>query len=574
MSQTQTKLSAIQKQLEYWRAYGMKNDPFEDDSVEGRYFWGEEREELLRKALQLACCTTRAVVFHGPKGIGKTKFLQALQARLEDDEEIVVVTVPAGHMTTPQQLLDHLGQAFGLQTQHLEPAEIEIRIKECLQESENTPSKLVILVDDADQLPEFTLASLLVMAHYPDNYISVLLFAATDGIGVLRAELQNKEIQQLAIEPFDALTLEAYVRFRLDLVGGDRKFPFTTADIATLLQESGGIPARVDEVARQKLQAALRPRAAQVSAPGETRIPILRFAMPQAKFPRVSLPQIKLPRVALPRIKLPPVKVPQFSLPHSAMPWQPVAAAAGIVVFVGAVWLLSNAGDGQQAKPTTAAVPAEPKREEIVTDSPVRDAIVAVEPAKTAVAPNVATDANKEWIDQALSLAPAAGKPATAKRDTAALAESTAQPSASNTSRVAERASAGIEPKHASEPLQARLEPIKVDRKYQRKAPATLPVDERYLLTLPKDSYTLQLLGSSSKKGIRDFVEDNDVIEIQVFEHELEGRPWFVAVTGNYETVEQARVGLAELPPALRELKPWPRQFGSVHDDIIRYRRR
>ncbi|MGI9288048.1 MAG: AAA family ATPase [Pseudomonadales bacterium] len=552
----------------------MKNDPFEDDNVDGRYFWGEEREELLRKALQLACCTTRAVVFYGPKGIGKTKFLQALQARLEDDEEIVVVTVPAGHMTTPQQLLAHLGRAFDFQTQHLEPAEIEIRIKEYLQESENTPSKLVILVDDADQLPEFTLASLLVMAHYPDNYISVLLFAATDGIGVLRAELQNKEMQQFAIEPFDALTLEAYLRFRLDLVGGDRKFPFTVADLATLLKESGGIPARVDELARQKLQAALRPEAAHAPLSGETRVSIPRFAMPQLKLPRVALPKVKLPRVALPRIELPPVKMPQFSLPHSAMPWQPVAAAAGVVVFVGAVWLLSNAGDGQQAKPTTAAVPAEPKREKIVADSPARDAIVAAEAAKTAVAPNVAADANKEWIDQALSLAPAAGKPTTVTRDIAALEESSARPLASKASQIAEHASAAIATNRTSEPLQARLEPIEVNRKYQRKAPAKLPVDERYLLTLPKDSYTLQLLGSSSKKGIRDFVKDNNVIEIQVFEHELEGRPWFVAVTGNYETVEQARDGLAELPPALRELKPWPRQFGSVHDDIIRYRRR
>ncbi len=606
MAQTQTKLSAIQKQLEYWRAFGMKNDPFDDDSIEGRYFWGEEREELLRKALQLACCATRAVVFYGPKGIGKTKLLQALRARLDDDEQIVVVEVPAGRMTTPQQLFVYLGQAFDLPIKHLEPAEIEVRIKERLQESENTQSKLVILVDDADRLPELTLASLLVMARYPDNYISVLLFAATDGIGMLRAELRNEEIMQLAMEPFDAFTLEAYVRYRLDLVGGDRHFPFTQADLASLLKESRGIPKRIDELARQKLHAVLTPRA---SPSIENRRSLLRIALPKIKLPMPA--EIKWPRITL----------PQIELPRITMPWQPLAAAAGLVLFVGAVWLLTNeSGDGQ-LQPTTAALPAaEPKQQAaaalpnsretpavlsmepakpvarrlkqpqidnenalrpLITEAGEGSAVLAtVEPANIALARKSAAD--QEWIDHALSLSPAAGSGQTVApraAATSAISPSTASPpkaspEASHTIPVERKAAPVTEPKRERESLQARLEPVKVKQKYTRKARGALPVDERYLLKFPKGSYTLQLLGSSSKKGMRDFVKNNNSVEIRVFEHEMEGRPWYVAVTGSYETVEQARDGLAELPVGLRSLKPWPRQFSSVHSDIRRYRQR
>ncbi len=113
-------------------------------------------------------------------------------------------------------------------------------------------------------------------------------------------------------------------------------------------------------------------------------------------------------------------------------------------------------------------------------------------------------------------MAPAAGKPTTVARG---VAESSARPAVSNASRVAGQTPAAIESKPANEPLLARLEPVKVKQKYQRKAPAKLPVDERYLLKLPKGSYTLQLLGSSSKKGMRDFVKGHNVIEIQVFEN-------------------------------------------------------
>lgn len=612
MAQTQTKLSAIQKQLEYWRAFGMKNDPFDDDSIEGRYFWGEEREELLRKALQLACCATQAVVFYGPKGIGKTKFLQALRARLDDDEQIVVVEVPAGRMTTPQQLFVYLGQAFDLPIKHLEPAEIEVRIKERLQESENKQSKLVILVDDADRLPELTLASLLVMARYPDNYISVLLFAATDEIGMLRAELRNEEIMQLAMEPFDAFTLEAYVRYRLDLAGGDRHFPFTQADLASLLKESRGIPKRIDELARRKLHAGLTPRAAQASPSIESR----------RALPRIALPQIKLPRVAMPEeIKWPRITLPEIELPHVTMPWQPLAAAACLVLFVGAVWLLTNeSGDGQ-LQPTTAALPAaEPKHQPAaaVPNSRETPSASSMEPAKPVarrlkqpqldnenalrpllteagegstvlatvepanIAPARKSAADQEWIDHALSLSPTAGSGQTVApraAATPAISPSTASPpkaspEASHTIPAEHKAAPATEPKGESESLQARLEPVKVKQKYTRKARGALPLDERYLLKLPKSSYTLQLLGSSSKKGMRDFVKDNNSVEIRVFEHELEGRPWYVAVTGSYATVEQARDGLAELPVGLRSLKPWPRQFSSVHSDIRRYRQR
>ncbi len=546
MSESQLKLSAIRKQLEYWRAYGMKDDPFDDEIVDGRFFWGEEREELLRKALQLACCTTTAVVFYGPKGIGKTKLRQALEVSLEDDEQIVVVSLPAGHMTTPQQLLSHLGQAFDLQAEQLEPAEIEVRIKERLQANENTQNKLVILVDDADQLPEFTLASLLVMAHYPDNYISVLLFAATDSNGVLRAELQNQQIQQFEVTPFDAFTLESYLRYRLDLVGGDRNFPFTPADIDDLLSESDGIPSRVNELARQKLLAALQPGDGQSS---------------RLKATRISLPALKIPYVNVSAIKVPNITLPTLSLPRIKIAWQPLAAVAGVVLFLGGAWLLSGGSADQPAKPVLASAAETSKTE------------AKNEPAAAVSA------ADQEWINQALSLSPAAGGPVA---DPAGMLVSTAVPPLappqtsylSPAVSVAKESAEQAKKTAAAKQTEVKLASVKVKQKYIDQAKAALPKDEMYLLKSPKSSYTLQLLGSSSKAGMSGFVKDNKNIEILVFEEELQGRPWFVAVTGSFDSVEQARDGLSELPSALRDLKPWARQFSSVHADIRRHRGR
>ena len=570
MSQPRIKSSAIQKQLEYWRAYGMENDPFDNSSIEGRFFWGEEREELLRKALQLACCATQAIAFYGPKGIGKTKFRLALEERLEDDEQIVVVSLPAGPMTTPQQLLAQLGEAFDLPAEQLEPAELEVQIKECLQANENSHNTLVILVDDADRLPEFTLASLLVMATYPDNYISVLMFAATDSNGVLRAELQNQQIQQFEIPPFDAFTLESYLRYRLDLVGGDRYFPFSADDIDELLQLSGGIPRQVDELARKKLLAALQPQATDGS----------RFKSKRAALSAIKIPHVKLPAVKIPNITLPKLSMPQVS-------WQPLAAVAGLLLFVGGAWLFSGGAPDKPTKPKIASTPiqTQPEPEPGSGINSDRTPDLNSEPKAKAEA----TAVDPQWLDQALAMAPAAGKPiagstialaSTALPRSAPVQADAASPSLSvdaikkplEPTVISNAANASDERQTASKRVE--LAAVKVKQKYIDKAKAALPEDEVYILKSPKSSYTLQLLGSSSKVGMRDFITGNKNIDILVFEEQLEGRPWFVAVTGSFDSVEQARDGLAELPSALRELKPWPRQFSSVQADIRRHRQR
>lgn len=564
MSRPLKRLSAIQKQLEYWRAYGMSYDPFDDELMASGSFLGEDREALLREAKRLACNTSQAIVFHGPKGIGKTTLLRQLQARLAEEEQLVVVVVPTGRLTTPQQLLAHLGQAFDLQSEQLEPAEIEVCIKECLQDHEDSPRRLVILVDDADQLPEFTLASLLVMASYPDAYISVLLFAASEQ-GMLRAELQNEDVKRLAIEPFDAYALESYLRYRLELAGADRHFPFTDADIDSLLAQSEGIPERVDELAEAKLKAALNPNLSQPDTRPANRTPLLVSKLTEIRVSRIKISELQVPGFAVSAKTLPGFSWLRNLFTRFSLPPRSLAAAAGILIFLGGVWLLGDGSPEEQGSATATTGTEPPPRAEVkaVREEPAVD---LQQPSLTEALPN------QEWIDRALSLSPAAGKPASGA---GLLASSQAPGKAKPDVAQAPAQAAVVEAVSQAESVErVELVEITVDQKYIDKARQALPADEMIILNSPAEAYTLQLLGSSSQSGMRDFVDKHEDMEILVFEEELNGKPWFVAVTGRYKTVEEARGGLAGMPQALRRLKPWPRQFSSVQEDIRTFRSR
>jgi septal ring-binding cell division protein DamX len=81
--------------------------------------------------------------------------------------------------------------------------------------------------------------------------------------------------------------------------------------------------------------------------------------------------------------------------------------------------------------------------------------------------------------------------------------------------------------------------------------------------------YTLQLVAGSSRETVEAFVGKHQLTgEAAVYQTTHDGQPWYVLIYGVYDDQKQAQAAVAELPPAVRQLKPWARSFASVQTDL------
>ncbi|NHC07022.1 SPOR domain-containing protein [Azonexus fungiphilus] len=84
-------------------------------------------------------------------------------------------------------------------------------------------------------------------------------------------------------------------------------------------------------------------------------------------------------------------------------------------------------------------------------------------------------------------------------------------------------------------------------------------------LAAPADSATIQVFASTSLAEVRAVAARHPWRRpLALLTFERDGQRWHALLHGRFADVAAARRGLAELPPALRAGKPWPRRLGDV----------
>ncbi|MDJ0741536.1 MAG: SPOR domain-containing protein, partial [Gammaproteobacteria bacterium] len=81
--------------------------------------------------------------------------------------------------------------------------------------------------------------------------------------------------------------------------------------------------------------------------------------------------------------------------------------------------------------------------------------------------------------------------------------------------------------------------------------------------------YTLQLVGARDRAAVDAFVRVHRVAQpYAIFERQLNGRPWYSLVAGDYPSRDAAVAARGRLPKALARSDIWPRTFASVQEII------
>lgn len=85
----------------------------------------------------------------------------------------------------------------------------------------------------------------------------------------------------------------------------------------------------------------------------------------------------------------------------------------------------------------------------------------------------------------------------------------------------------------------------------------------------PPGYYTVQLVASSSMKNLLAFTRRNNLSDQWVAETNVNGKTWYVLLSGVYATRDEAQVALSDARARL-DTSPWIRSVGSLQSVMVR----
>ena len=95
--------------------------------------------------------------------------------------------------------------------------------------------------------------------------------------------------------------------------------------------------------------------------------------------------------------------------------------------------------------------------------------------------------------------------------------------------------------------------------------PKTAEVSKSWFNTAKDDAFTIQLLGVRTEQSIKDFIQQQDHPErFAYYKTTFQKKDWYVAVTGEYRSKNEALAAVNKMPEALNKLKPWVRPIADI----------
>ena len=123
---------------------------------------------------------------------------------------------------------------------------------------------------------------------------------------------------------------------------------------------------------------------------------------------------------------------------------------------------------------------------------------------------------------------------------------------------------APLEKAAASEPL-----PVLAEASKPKPPANNFSEHEKRLLSYPSSSYMLQLLGSVNESSAKAFADlYSDSVTMMYFKTQRNNSPWYVVVTGPYNSLQAARDAIKTLPKGLQEQKPWAKSLADIQSRI------
>ena len=97
-----------------------------------------------------------------------------------------------------------------------------------------------------------------------------------------------------------------------------------------------------------------------------------------------------------------------------------------------------------------------------------------------------------------------------------------------------------------------------------------LATDEQKLAAIKSSHYALQLAATQSLAAAAEFMTTHHVVEAMIYQTDRKKQQWFIVVSGNYSTADQARIAKSQLSASLQQLKPWLKPYRHIQQEMNR----
>ncbi len=492
-----------------------------------------QRLDLLQHLVEYA---DLLLVVKGPHGAGKSALLE--QLLLAAREEWVVCQIDATPLTTRDQFLTLIAQQINLDLPHASFEQLERALVEQLEILQRNGRITLLVVDDAHALAAPVL-DLIVKLYGASGsggkLLRVLLFAEAGLEETIQSPalkpLEQSITHTLDVPPFALEQTRAFLEHLLTSWGSSIQLPLAEEFVVDAHQKSEGLPGRLISATAELMEA--EPQEAMESKPDT---PGKRhFGQPQ-HWAAVALILVVLAALVF-----------QDEINSLFETDEPLLVRAD--------------RPGRVDLPLPSKAPEERAEVKRSTPPPVGKLPVVESKSEPESAPEVTQPAATAEDSVTERVIPETGPDDVVKQEPQAELKQAVPP--------------GVAESAETPTAQATPGPVKQKAEKSgsvesvRSTPPTGIRGHTWIRAQPKEYFTLQLFGVREKSALFEFVADHKLTDkVSILETEFKGAPWFVLLHGSYPNRVAAEKERDRLSQSIRRVKPWPRTFLSVQEQL------
>lgn len=239
--------------------YGLSDQPFQL-TPDPRYYFDSATHRKAMAYLGYGLAQGEGfIVITGDIGAGKTTLVAHLMATIDKSRLTAVKLVST--QIGPDDMLRCAAQAFGISPGSDNKAALLGRIERFLKDEARAGKRVLLIVDEAQNLPEETLEELRMLSNFQAGgqaLLQIFLLGQPEFRDRVKTSPRLEQLRQRVIathhlDPMAGAEVGPYIEHRLTLAGWSGRPRFTDAAYAELHAETGGVPRRLNLLAARVL---------------------------------------------------------------------------------------------------------------------------------------------------------------------------------------------------------------------------------------------------------------------------------------------------------------------------------
>lgn len=243
----------------YTDFYGLSDRPFQL-TPDARFYYESRTHKKAMAYLGYGLAQGEGfIVITGDVGAGKSTLVAHLMATI-DRERLNAVSIVSTQIEG-DDMLRLVAQGLGLATESVAKAQLLDRIEQRLCEESGAGKRVLLIVDEAQNLPVSSLEELRMLSNFSSQgraLIQIFLLGQPEFRDQLASDEGLEQLRQRVIathhlDPMEPNEVEPYVVHRLAVAGWQGRPGFGPEAAASLYRHTGGIPRRVNQLASRLL---------------------------------------------------------------------------------------------------------------------------------------------------------------------------------------------------------------------------------------------------------------------------------------------------------------------------------